>query len=206
MRVLIFGGSCGGFQNTERTCRPWTEQHARQWFRRRHGRRRGHPRYERKNAAKYCQGMSISPRSAAASNSSSTMAQASRTTTPTLWRQFTKGPDGKTGSWEGLALSDVDVKVVQVHEPRPCTVLEEVQPLQRHVFRQATNVVMRLDGITDATSRFNPIGCNGALNEVLCAAFFCSSSKIRMNNSPMTLRFCSGSVTPLRASNTGQLP
>ncbi len=43
---------------------------------------------------------------------------------------------------------------------------------QRHVFRQTANVVMGLDGVSNTTSRFNPIGRNGSLNEVFRATFF----------------------------------
>ena len=79
----------------------------------------------------------------------------------------------KPGPGKGWRSATLMSKFGPTHELRLCTIHEEVRRHgQRHVLRQTADVVMRLDGVFRTTSRFNPIGCNGSLNEVFCPAFF----------------------------------
>ena len=93
--------------------------------------------------------------------------------THTFRREFAQRPHGQTRSREGLALGHVDVKVAsQFTHLVLVQFSQRLNDFQRHVLGQTTNVVMRFDGVSDATARLNPIGCDGALDEVLGPAFF----------------------------------
>ena len=81
------------FRIARRTCHPWIEPLAPRWFPRRHEHHRERQHFNGQERCKYCHGKSISPRSAAASNSSSTMAHASLTTAT---RSVSSSPNVRT--------------------------------------------------------------------------------------------------------------
>ena len=90
-----------------------------------------------------------------------------------LWCQITKRSNGQTRSGEGLAFSDVDVKrSSQFSNFVLVQIALGFDHGQGHVLGQTANVVVGFDGVSDATSGFNPIGCNGSLDEVFCATLF----------------------------------
>ncbi len=113
--------------------------------------------------------------------------------------------DGKAGTGEGLTHDQV-LRQAQLPAQLTDLVLEQHPQglddlLEIHIVGKAAHVVVALDDSGIAGAGFDHIRIDRALNQVIdtLPIFLASSSKTRINSSPMILRFV------LRLGDTGQL-
>ena len=112
----------------------------------------------------------------------------------TLRCEFTQGSHGQSRAGERLALSHVDVQ-----SPSQFSNFVFVEFTQRfhdgqgHVFWKAADVMMRLDGVPNAATGFDPVGSDGTLHEVLCTTLslfvFKNTNEEFTNHLPLLFRF-----------------